>query len=158
MLKTANNTDVGPKLVNISENFLLMQLIPGKHFPEWVQILKDGEQSRLRKVLKDILWQCYKLDKTGLDHGELSNAPKHILVDDNDHPFLVDFETASINRRVSNVTSICQFLFLGSQIAPKVKTKLGKINEKELVKALHSYKHEQTKENFEKALENVKLF
>jgi putative serine/threonine protein kinase len=104
------------------------------------------------------LEQCYRLDKAGLDHGELSNAPKHILVDARDHPFLVDFETASINRRVSNVTSVCQFLFLGSQIAPKVRTRLGKIDEKELVKALRSYKREQTRENFEKTLEHAELF
>jgi putative serine/threonine protein kinase len=154
MLKIANAIDVGPKLLEISENFLLMELIEGTHFPEWIESLGEREvQSRVRLVLKDILEQCYRLDEAGLDHGELSNAPKHILVDDDDRPFLVDFETASINRRVSNVTSVCQYLFLGSQIAEKVKDKLGKIDEKELINTLRSYKRERTKENFEKLLE-----
>jgi putative serine/threonine protein kinase len=158
MLKTANTTNVGPKLLDISENFILMQLIEGTHFPEWIETLEDKMgQSRLRLVLKNVLEQCYRLDETGLDHGELSKAPKHILVDTHDHPFLVDFETSSTSRRVSNVTSICQYLFLGSQIAPKVKEKLGKIDEKELVKALRAYKRQRIRENFEELLEKVEL-
>ena len=154
MLKRANAIDVGPKLLEISENFLLMELVEGTHFPEWIESLGEREvQSRVRLVLKDILEQCYRLDEAGLDHGELSNAPKHIIVDADDRPFLVDFETASINRRVSNVTSVCQYLLLGSQIVEKVKEKLGKVDEKQLINALRAYKRERTKENFEKLLE-----
>jgi putative serine/threonine protein kinase len=154
MLKRANAIDVGPKLLEISENFLLMELVEGTHFPEWIESLGEREvQSRVRWVLKDILEQCYRLDEAGLDHGELSNAPKHILVDADDHPYLVDFETASINRRVSNVTSVCQYLFLGSQIVEKVKDKLGKVDEKQLIQELRTYKRERTRENFEKLLE-----
>ena len=154
MLRRANNIDVGPKLIEISENFLLMELIEGTHFPEWIESLGEREgQSRVRLVLKDVLEQCYRLDEAGLDHGELSNAPKHILVDADDRPFLVDFETASINRRVSNVTSVCQYLFLGSQIVEKVEEKLGKVDEKELINVLRAYKRERTRENFEKLVE-----
>ncbi len=154
MLKRANAIEVGPKLLEISENFLLMELVEGTHFPQWIESLGEREvQSRVRWVLKDILEQCYRLDEAGLDHGELSNAPKHILVDADDLPYLVDFETASINRRVSNVTSVCQYLLLGSQIATKVKEKLGKVDEKQLINALRTYKRERTKENFEKLLE-----
>ena len=158
MLKTANTTNVGPKLLDSSENLILMQLIEGTHFPEWIETLEgEGVKSRLRLVLRNVLGQCYRLDETGLDHGELSNAPKHILVDAGERPFLVDFETSSTKRRVSNVTSICQYFFLRSQIAPKVKKRLGKIDEKDLVNALRAYKHERTKENFEKILESVEL-
>jgi putative serine/threonine protein kinase len=154
MLKRANNIGVGPKLLEISENFLLMELIDGTHFPEWIELLEEREsKSRVRLVLKDVLEQCHRLDTAGLDHGELSNAPKHILVDANDRPFLVDFETASINRRVSNVTSVCQYLFLGSQIAEKVKEKLGEVDEKQLIQKLRAYKRERTEENFEKIIE-----
>ena len=154
MLKKANTVDVGPKLLETSENFLLMQLIEGTHFPEWIESLGEKEaQPRVRLVLEDVLEQCHRLDDAGVDHGELSNAPKHILVDADDQPFLVDFETASINRRVSNVTSLCQYLLLGSKIAHKVREKLGKLDEKELVNTLRAYKHEITRENFEKIKE-----
>jgi putative serine/threonine protein kinase len=156
MLRRANNIGVGSKLLEISENFLLMELIEGTHFPEWIESLGEREgQSRVRLALKDVLEQCYRLDEAGVDHGELSNAPKHILVDSDDRPFLVDFETASINRRVSNVTSVCQYLLLGSQIVEKVREKLGKVDEKELINALRAYKRERTRENFEKVLEKI---
>lgn len=158
MLKTANTINVGPKLFDISENFLLMQLIEGTHFPEWIEKLEDKRgQFRLRWVLRDVLEQCYRLDEAGLDHGELSKAPKHILIDIHDQPFLVDFETSSTGRRVSNITSICQYLLLGSQVAPKVKQKAGKIDKKELVRALRAYKGERTRKNFEEILEKMKL-
>ncbi len=156
MLNRANVIDIGPKLLEISENFLLMELVEGTHFPEWIKSMEGREEQwRVRLVLKDILEQCYRLDEAGLDHGELSNAPKHIIVDADDRPHLIDFETASINRRVSNVTSVCQYLFLGSQIADKVKEKLGEVDEKELINALRTYKRERTRENFEKILEKI---
>ncbi len=154
MLKKANEIDVGPKLLEISKDFLLMEFIEGNHFPEWIESLGKKEvQSRLRLVLKEVLEQCYRLDSAGLDHGELSNAQKHIIIDADDRPFLVDFETASINRRVANVTSICHYLLLGSQIAKKVKETLEKIDQKHLIKELRKYKNERTRANFEKLVE-----
>jgi putative serine/threonine protein kinase len=157
MLRKANNIDIGPKLLEISENFLLMELIEGTHFPEWIESLGETNQPRLLNVLYNILEQCYKLDQSGLDHGELSNAQKHIIVDINDIPHLIDFETASINRRVSNVTSVCQYLFLGSQIAPKVNEKLGKLDKKELINVIRTYKHQRTRINFEKILNQIRF-
>jgi len=153
MLRRANAVKVGPKLLNVTENFLLMEFIEGKLLPQWVEALKGkGTRSRIRLILQAILEQCYRLDEVGLDHGELSRAPKHILVDADDCPHLVDFETASISRRVSNVTSICQYLFIGSQTAKTIRRKLGGIDEKELIKALRDYKQERTQESFKKIL------
>ena len=125
MLGKANSVNVGPKLLRASENFVLMQYVEGDLLPTWLK--KSPATVKVRNVLCSILRQCWRLDNVGLDHGELSNAPKHIIVDVDDQPHLVDFETASINRRVSNVTSVCQYLFLRSQIAEKVKEKLGKM-------------------------------
>ena len=155
MLRKANKVGVGTKLFEISPNFLLMELIEGKHFPEWIKSLKENNQTRLRLVLKNILEQCYILDDLGLDHGELSNAQKHIIIDISNTPHLIDFETASINRRVSNVSSVCQYLFLGSQIAHKVNEKLGVVDKKKLIDTIRIYKHQRTKMNFEKILKHI---
>ena len=145
---------IGPKLVEVSENFLLMELVEGKHFPEWLESMNETEGVvRVRLVLKEILEQCYRLDEANLDHGELSNAYKHIIIDSDGVPHLIDFETASVNRKASNVTAVCQYLFLGSQIADKTKMFLGNVDEKQLIKALRGYKREQTKEDFEKILQ-----
>jgi len=158
MLQTANKVGVGPRLIGISENFLLMEFLEGTLLPKWIQTLKGkGTRNRIRQVLRHILEQCRKLDQTGLDHGELSHAPKHIIIDATDKANIVDFETASIMRRTSNVTSICQYLFLGSQLAKKLLKKIGEIDKEALLTALRNYKHESTNQNFLKILQACKL-
>jgi putative serine/threonine protein kinase len=153
MLRKANSIGVGPHLLNVTENFLLMEFIKGTLLPQWIETLEGKEtKPRVRKVLRAVLEQCWKLDEIVLDHGELSRAPKHVIIDVNDNPYLIDFETASLHRRVSNVTSICQFLFIRSQVAKTIIKKLGEISQEELIKTLKAYKQQRTRENFEKIL------
>lgn len=153
MLRRANAVGVGPELLGTTENFLLMEFVEGSLLPQWVEMVKGrGKGSRVRRVLREVLEQCWRLDESGLDHGELSRAPKHVIVDSNDNPCLVDFETASLNRRVSNVTSVCQYLFIGSHVAEAIVKKLGEISREELIEALRTYKLRRTRENFEKVL------
>jgi putative serine/threonine protein kinase len=148
LLQKANSVGVGPKFAAVTKDFLLMQLIDGDVFPIWVQDQFDPEF--LRVVLRDILEQCWRLDEIYLDHGELSKAPKHLLVDTSGKPFIVDFETASLSRNASNVTSVCQFLFQGnSDAGKKIAGVLGQRNRDLLVGALKSYKKERNRKNFE---------
>lgn len=151
MLERANSVNVGPKLLCVSKNFLLMQFIDGLLLPEWLE--KHKRRTATRKVLRMILEQCRRLDEIGLDHGELSHAPKHIIVDQKDQPFVVDFETASLQRKTSNVTSICQFIFIGGAIADQVAEKLGIKDKKTIIEALRCYKKDKTRENFESVVE-----
>jgi putative serine/threonine protein kinase len=151
MLRKANSVHVGPRLLGVSKNFLLMQFIDGDLLPEWLD--KRRGKALVRKVLREVLEQCWRLDVAGLDHGELSHAPKHIIIDKKDVLFIVDFETASLNRRPSNVTSICQFLFISGLVAKKVVEKLGVKDKKAIVEALRRYKNDRARENFENVLE-----
>jgi len=152
MLAKANAVQVGPRLIGVSKNFLLMQLVDGAVLPEWLDAHK--EQAHVRGVLNDVLEQCWRLDTAGLDHGELSKAPKHILVDEQQKPWIVDFETASVNRKVSNVTSVCQFLFTsGGAVARAVAEVLGAVNREEIICALRLYKKERTRENFSRVVQ-----
>lgn len=150
MLEKANSVHVGPKLLGVSKNFLLMQFIDGDLLPKWLE--KRREKTQVRKVIREVLEQCWRLDKAGLDHGELSHAPKHIIINKRGKPFIVDFETASIIRKPSNVTSICQFLFISGTVAKKVAEKLGEKDKKAVIEALRRYKNDRTRENFEKIL------
>jgi len=159
MLKKANTAKVGPKLHGASENFLLMEFINGPLLFQWISTLKGrGTKSRIQRVLRDILEQCWRLDRIGLDHGELSKAPKHIIIDEEDKPHIVDFETASINRRVSNTTSICQYLFIGSEVAKIVKKRLGIVDKDVLIESLKDYKRRRSRRSFESILKTCKLY
>lgn len=158
MLKLANNISVGPKLLAETSNFLLMEFIEGNTLHEWVKALEGRSQRILiRKVLREILEQCWRLDQAGLDHGELSNAPKHIIVNASDKPVIIDFETASVNRKPANVTSICQYLFIGSQAAKTLAEKLGNIDHEKLRAKLRRLKLHKTRKNFEDVLKHVEL-
>jgi len=158
MLKTANKVGVGPNLISISENFLLMEFIEGTLLPKWIETLKGkGARNRIRQVLKDVLEQCRLLDETGLDHGELSRAPKHIIIDSNEKAHIVDYESASITRRTSNVTTIGQYLFIGSQLAKTLQKRLGEVDKENLITAFRNYKLEHTNQNFNKILQACRL-
>jgi putative serine/threonine protein kinase len=154
MLKTANGIGVGPRLIGVTENFLLMEFVKGRLFPEWIEKLSGkGTKNRTRCALQKILELCWRLDQAGLDHGELSRASKHIIMDEDSQPHIVDFETASIQRRVSNVTSMCQYLFIGSQISKIIMHKFGKVSQERLKLSLRDYKRNRTRENFDDILQ-----
>jgi putative serine/threonine protein kinase len=150
LLAKANSEGVGPELLGVSRNSLLTRFVDGVLLPEWVKRTKG--KKRLRRTFREALEQCWRLDEIGLDHGELSHAPKHIIIDETDKPVIVDFESASLKRRPANVTSLCQFLFIGSEVAKNVAKKLGGIDKDALVETLRQYKRSRTRGNFDNVL------
>ena len=142
MLRLANSMNVGPRLLAQSNNFLVMELINGLPLSRWVTMLpRTGCKKRVRRVVGGLLDDCYRLDTIPLDHGELSEAPKNVLVDENGVPRIVDFESASDKRRPSNVTSIAQYLLIGGGPAKRVRAILGWRKKVSLIHALREYKH-----------------
>jgi putative serine/threonine protein kinase len=154
MLRLANNIGVGPRLLAQSENFLAMELINGLPLNRWVMLLpRTGCKRRVRRATGKLLDDCYSLDRASLDHGELSEAPKNVLVEESDIPRIVDFESASDKRRPSNVTSIAQYLLIGGGPAKRLRTILGWRRKASLIRALREYKHHRD----DKAFERIRL-
>ncbi len=156
-LKIANNAGVGPVLIDNSKNFLVMEYLDGKRISNWVKDLKEKKNSKLLKSkIRKVLEDCYNLDRVGLDHGELSNITKHVIIG-NKKTTIIDLESASIERKASNVTSATQGIFIGSGISKVVK-KIYKLPPKsKIIKALRTYKHSQSRETFDNVLETLKL-
>ena len=151
MLKKANSVQVGPDFCSVSKNCLIMQYIKGNFLPVWINLCSNNRV--IKDVYKDLLEQCYRLDKLGLDHGELSRATKHIIINNQGQPFIIDFEAASTNRVSSNITSICQFLFLNYSKVGKVASKIfPKIERDKIIRALRAYKKEKSEYNFKNIL------
>jgi len=156
LLKITNQSNVGPKLVGFSKNFLVMEYLEGEKIGDWVASLKKrGSSSQLKTIIKKILEDCYKLDRIGLDHGELSHIVKHVII--GNKTTIIDFESSSMDRRVSNVTSATQALCIGSGIS-KIIGYICKIPKKEkMIAVLRRYKQEQTRDSFENLLDVLKL-
>jgi putative serine/threonine protein kinase len=143
MLAKANTVNVGPTLISVSTNFLLMQFIDGDLLPHWLETHKQKKQ--VQSVLRAALEQCWRLDSVGLDHGELSKAPKHVIINKKQEPFIVDFESASVNRKPANVTAMCQYLFAGNgAVARMAAETLGEKSFNELIEALRIYNTQYT--------------
>ena len=156
LLKIVNKHKIGPKLISSSKNFLVMEYLDGEKIGDWVDGLKkNGKSSQLKLIIKKVLEDCYSLDRIGLDHGELSNLSKHVIV--GKKTTIIDFESSSMNRKVSNVTSATQALCIGSGIA-KIIGRIHKIPKKQkLITALRRYKQEETRDSFENLLSVLKL-
>ncbi|MBI5860351.1 MAG: serine/threonine protein kinase [Nitrosarchaeum sp.] len=157
LLKLANIVNVGPKLYDVSKNFLIMEYLEGDKIENWIHSIKGaGSSKKLKSVVRAILEDCYRLDQMGLDHGELSSISKHVIVGKS-RSTLIDFESSSVNRRVSNVTSVTQAIFIGSGIAKKVQ-RIYKIPTKQkIIDVLRIYKQEHTRKSFEDVLKTLKL-
>ncbi len=156
LLKLANKVGVGPILLNSTKNFLVMEFLDGEKIGDWINLL-SGKRSvdKIKSVIRKILEDCYNLDQVGFDHGELSSIVKHVIV--GKKTTMIDFESSSTERRVANVTSATQGIFIGSGISKKVQ-RLYKIPPKDkIIEALREYKKEQTRNSFEKLLKILKL-
>lgn len=157
LLKLVNSVNVGPKLFDYSKNFVVMEYLEGEKIGKWIESLRGvGSVKKLKTIIKKILEDCFRLDQMGFDHGELSSISKHVIVGDSKSS-LIDFESSSTKRRVSNVTSITQAIFIGSGISKKVK-KFYRIPSKEnIIEILRIYKQEQSRDSFENLLKVLKL-
>ena len=157
LLYLVNTVNVGPKMIDVSKNFLVMEYIEGEKFSEWIDMLKGlGSAKKLKSTIKNVLEDCYRLDQIEFDHGELSNISKHVIVGKN-KATLIDFESSSTKRRPSNVTSITQAFFIGSGIAKQTQKIYKNSSKEKIILALKNYKQEKTRENFETLLKILKL-
>ncbi len=153
--KIANGIDVGPLLFKYSRNFILREFIDGANLVQW---LKKSKGDTIKHTLKDMLFQAFKLDMIGLDHGELARPVKHILITKNGKPFIIDFESASLKRRVHNLTSLTQYLFLRDNIVRKrIEEELGKWDRSQLILALRSYKRTPSLRTFRNMLRILRI-
>ena len=156
LLQITNRYGIGPKLIDFSKNFLVMEYLEGEKIGKWISDLKIKlRSSQIKTVIKKVLEDCYKLDMIGLDHGELSRMPKHVIV--GKKITIIDFESSSMERRVSNVTSATQAFFIGSGISKTVKRVYKIPEKKKIINVLRRYKQDQSRESFESLLNILKI-
>ena len=158
MLNFANTSSLGPKLFSYSKNFIIMEYIAGSLIAEWLNNVRSFQLSKIKIVLKDLLTQCYKMDLIHLDHGELSNASKHVIIRNTDwKPIIIDFESASRNRQTNNLTSICQFIFKNKELLYIMQLSHNSITSDYSNKILRNHKKNPSKNCFNQILQMYKL-
>jgi len=153
----ANSFGVGPRAITASKDLFAMEFVHSTKLGKWFQSLKTRSSKKfVRALIRNTLEQCFLLDIKGLDHGELSNPSKHVLIRNGSRAVkttIIDYESASQNRRVANLTSVAQFFILGSSQSSKVRKILGiesaTIEKDELIRKLREYKNAPSRNTFE---------
>lgn len=144
MLAKANSVDVGPRLYGVTKNAISMQLIRGLPLARWLET-KKRRKTQVHKILHELLSQAYRLDQMRLDHGELSRAPKNVVIGPGIRSWILDFESASMNRKPKNVTSVIQYFMFGN-ISHNISW--SRMKREAVLNAVRAYKKRPNAESF----------
>ncbi|MDJ0269607.1 MAG: hypothetical protein NXY59_03475 [Aigarchaeota archaeon] len=146
----ANKLCIGPKLIEWNDDILLMEYIKGENLSSFISI--QHPLNKLRQIFGHLLVQCFILDIGGLDHGQLSDASKHVIVTQEGNAVIVDFSHSSIRRKPRNVTQLASYIRLVTS-----RFGLGFQHKGDLNEVLRKYKHSPSAVTFSKVLEGLDL-
>ena len=148
LTRLANRVRVGAPAYGCTKDVMSMRYVRGVELEDYVRAATGrGSAGRVRELAHALLNQCRKLDLIGLDHGQLSNLRKHVIID-GETPYIIDFESAGQNRATKNVTTAAQYLFVGSRLSPRIKRILSIKSSDAILEALRRYKGEMSDENY----------
>jgi len=150
--ENSHSLKISPDLYEFNEWFLVMEHVEGEPIGAYLTYeISSLTYDELKLLLYNILWKTYMLDKMGVDHGELSNPYKHIYVLENLDVIILDFESASLNRKPKNLTSIYQFLFRSSNVSEYLRMILN-IDYNKVIPYLKIYKERYEEQIFKEIL------
>ncbi|MBD3248846.1 methyltransferase [Candidatus Woesearchaeota archaeon] len=148
-LKVLNRKGIGPKFLflDVKNNYFCYEYVEGEFIPSF---LEKAPKDEIKKVLKDVFEQCFKMDMMGIDKEEMHNPYKHVLVEDG-KAVLLDFERVHSTEKPKNVTQFMQYV--GNKRNTKILKEKGiKVDMRKWRAAARRYKKEENKENFKKIL------
>jgi len=126
-LTHVNKWDVGPRLYGFSPDFIVMELLVGPYFGDWVKTHIED-----RGAVMDRIRRHYIVTKAG--------------------PRVIDFESASLERQPSNLTCTVQSLFMSTSFAGFFSEVYGLPDRDALIDALRVYKAEPNLEHYQSIL------
>lgn len=156
MLAYANMAQVGPKIIACTDDLLISELIEGLPLMSWAHSGIDLPQPD--RCARALIFQGFRLDLAGIDHGELSRPDKHVILQAEGSPVVIDFESASVNRRCNNLLSLVQFLFIRrTSLRDRFRSFNPSTNNDQLLSTLRAYKAIQSLKNYQRILEVLGL-
>ena len=110
-LKLLNEHHIGPAFVDYDKklNTLTMHFIEGERILDYLK-KSSTKKTEILRIIKEILEQLSTMDILHINKLELTNPYKHIIIDANAHPVLIDFERCHKTIRPKNITQFIQFL------------------------------------------------
>ena len=148
MMAIANRAQVGPQLLAHTDNFLVMDYAAG--LPIGVWLTKTAKREQAISIVFDLMHQAFRLDQIGLDHGNLRCVTEHVVVDSS--PIILDFSSASNQRRAANVTTLVQGLLWGTAIAQYLQNLDILVDREQCIQQLRAYKKAPNLNSFKNVL------
>ncbi|MBW3020791.1 hypothetical protein KY334_05825 [Candidatus Woesearchaeota archaeon] len=125
-LKILNKYNIGPKLLKSGKDYFTYEFVEGQYMDQW---WKKANIKQKIKVCKNLLHQCYILDKLGIIKEDMHRPSKNVVIKKYNVPVLIDFERCHYGEG-KNVTQLLQFM--GNNLIPRNKAiKLAKKYSKE---------------------------
>lgn len=149
-LKVLNRKGVGPKLIEIGEDYFIYEFVEGEFFPHF---LEKADKAEIKKVITDVFKQCFVMDEMKIIKEEMHNPYKHVIVRDG-KAVLIDFERVHSSESPKNVTQFCQYV-TSARLIKTMKEKGFKIKKKEVISAAKKYKKAMTRENLRAIISRI---
>ncbi len=142
-LKALNKQGIGPRFLFSEEEYVVYEFVEGEYIEDW---LPKASPEAVKKVLVDVLEQCFILDQMKVNKEEMHNPLKHIIIDAKNMPVLIDFERCYETEKPHNVTQFVDFIGKRQKLLLKKGFAFGL---KELREAAVKYKQTYGEKEFE---------
>ena len=152
MLKELNRYGIGPEFYFSDTTWFVMDFIEGERI---IDFLKNASARHARQAVINVLKQLFELDYLGINKEELNHPYKHIIIDRNLHPVLIDFERAKKTINPKNISQFVQFL-ISKKINLILDEKRIYINKRKMLEIVNSYKKNLDKEHFQSIIDEIK--
>lgn len=155
-LKILNKKGIGAKLFFHDKKFsyFVYEYIDGEFFPIFLEHSTKKNKNLIKKIIKNIFVQCFRMDKIKVNKEEMHHPYKHIIVErKTKKPVLVDFERCHKTKEPKNVTQFCSYMISGF-MTELLKEKGIKVNKEKVIAAAKRYKKKISKKNLDKIIKN----
>ncbi len=150
-LKILNKHKIGPRLLFGTNKYIVEEFILGEFI---LNYLAKADKNKAINAIKNILEQCYKLDKLNVNKYEMQRPYRHIIVNKYGKPVLLDFERCKYTREPKNISQFIQFL-PNRRVNELLKNKGHNINPILLRNLSKKYKENKTRATFEEIIKVI---
>lgn len=167
-LRLLNKKGIGPKLLFIDKNFFCYGFAEGKLIKDFIP---KATKPKIKKVLTEILKQCFILDQMKINKEEMHHPVKHIIIgkkvilidakksktsgiSKTTNVVLIDFERASKSLKPHNISQFCQYIINQRNILNK---KGFKISKDKIIKLAKLYKEDISKTNLNNIIKQLNV-
>jgi len=157
-LKILNKKRIGPKLLFFDKKFtyFVYEYVDGIFFPIFLEHCSKKNKTLIKKIIRNVFIQCFRMDKLKTDKEEMHHPYKHIVIEKKSKkPVLLDFERCHKTKEPKNVTQFSSYI-ISSSMMELLKKKGFKVSKQKIIKAAKEYRKKISKENMDKIVSLIR--